>query len=250
MSEQKKIDEKQLWTTFMTILPVVILINAGKKLTDDSVMQILYSGVFCGIGGLIGFTSDFLTKNTNRLIKILTITSLIVLSGLTIHFLAIEQTDEKILEQQWVTQKIGKIEFDTPTKLNLISSTIPDSVKWFYSEIKIYTDGKKDRLTSFTQTKILIDTLSINNAYTYSLDAMVKKLNTKIEEIDLEVFSSDDEEISAMFTINLNGKKVHGFGFMFLNGNTLESIWLTPVKRGFSREYIEIFKDGIYPDYD
>jgi hypothetical protein len=250
MTQKKNIEEKQIWTILMTVLPVVILMNAGKELTDDSGMQILYSGVFGGISGLIGFSADFITKDKNRLIKIFSTLTLLFICTLTIYLLSSKQTDSEILEKEWITQKIGKIQFDTPTKLNLIKSDIPDSVKWFYSEMNIYSDGNKDRITSFTQTKILIDTLSIENAYTISLDAMLKNLNASIEKIDLEVFSSDEEEISAMFTFNLNGEKVNGFGFMYLKGETLESIWLMPVKRGFSKEYIEIFKDGIYPDYE
>jgi hypothetical protein len=250
MSEKKKLDEKQIWSMLMSIMPVVILMNAGKELTEDSGMQILYSGVFGGIGGLIGFSADFLTKDRNRLIKIFSFISLIFICGLTIYLLSSKQTDAEILEQQWITQKIGKIEFDAPTKLNLIKSDVPDSVKWFYSEMKIYSDEKKDRITTFTQTKILIDTLSIENAYASSLDAMLRKLNVSLEKTELEVFLSDEEEVSAMFTFNLNGEMVSGFGFMYLKGEILESIWLIPLKRGFSKEYIEVFKDGIYPDYE
>ena len=70
MTEKKKLDENQIWTMVMTVLPVVILMNAGNELTEDSGMRVLYAGVFGGIGGLIGFVANYLTKDKNRLVKI------------------------------------------------------------------------------------------------------------------------------------------------------------------------------------
>lgn len=250
MTEKKKLDENQIWTTVMTVLPVVILMNAGNELTDDSGIRVLYAGVFGVIGGLIGFVANYLTKDKNRLVKILTSILIVLSCGLTLFFLSSKPTDAKILDEEWTTQKIGMIEFDSPTKLELQTSEIPKSVKWFYSELNLYSDEGKDRITSFMETKILIDTLTIENAYSGALEGILNKFDVNMDEVELEVFGAYEEEVSSMFSFELNGKKVNGYGFMYMNKGRLESIWLMPLKRGFSKDYIEEFEAGIIPDYE
>lgn len=250
MTEKEKSDENQIWTTVMTVLPVVILMNAANELTDDSGMRVLYAGAFGGIGGLIGFAANYVTKDKNRLVKILTAVLIALSCGLTLFFLSSKPTDAEILDKEWITQKIGMIEFDVPTKLELQTSEIPESVKWFYSEMNLYSDEGTDRITSFMETKILIDTLIIENSYLGVLEGMLNKLDVNMDEVELEVFGADEEKVSSMFSFELNGKKVNGYGFMCMNKGRLESIWLMPLKRGFSKDYIEEFEGGIIPDYE
>lgn len=250
MTEKKKLDENQIWTMVMTVLPVVILMNAGNELTNDNGMRGLYAGVLGGIGGLIGFAANYLTKDNTRVVKTLTSVAIIVTCGLTIFFLSSKPTDTEILRQEWVTQRIGMVEFDSPTKLKLQTSDVPESVKWFYSEMNLYSDNGNERITSFLKTKILIDTLSIEDAYSSSLEGMLQKMKVNIEDVELEVYGADGEEVSAMFSFILNGIKVNGYGFMYMNENALESIWLMPLKRGFSIDYIEEFEAGIFPEYE
>jgi len=250
MTKKNKLDEHQIWAMVMMILPVVILMNAGNELTDDSGMQVVYAGVFGGLGGLIGFAASYLTKDKNRVAKIFATVSLITISGLIIYLLSSKSTDTDILKQEWITQKIGEIEFDSPTKLELQTSEIPESVKWFYSEMNLYSDQGSERITLFLQTKILIDTLSIENAYSGALEEMIKRIKVSMEDVALEVFGVDEEEVSSMFSFNINGLRVNGYGYMYMNANTLESIWLMPLKRGFSKDYIEEFETRIIPDYE
>jgi hypothetical protein len=164
--------------------------------------------------------------------------------------LSSKPTDTEILDEEWTTQKIGMIEFDSPTKLELQTSKIPESVKWFYSEMNLYSDEGTDRITSFMESKILIDTLTIENAYSGALEGMLNKLNVNLDNVELEVFGADEEEVSSMFSFELNGDQVNGYGFMYMNKDKLESIWLMPIKRGFSKDYIEEFEAGIIPDYE
>ncbi len=250
MTEKKKLDENQIWTTVMTVLPVVILMNAGNEFTDDGGMRVLYAGVFGGIGGLIGFGANYLTKDKSRLVKILTSAAIVLNCGLILFFLSSKPTDAEILDEEWTTQKIGMIEFDSPTKLELQTSKIPETVQWFYSEMNLYSDEGIDRITSFMETKILIDTLAIENSYSSALEGMLNKLNVNMDEVELEVFGADEEEVSSMFSFELKGEKVNGYGFMYRNKERLESIWLMPLKRGFSKDYIEEFEAGIIPDYE
>lgn len=248
MTEKKKLDESQIWTMIMTVLPVVILMNAGNELTDESGLRLLYAGIFGGVGGLIGFLGDYLTRNKSRILKIVATIVTIGISGFTIYVLSSNSSDTEILAQQWITQKIGEIEFDSPVELKLQTSDIPESAKWFYNEMSLYSDQGSERITSFLQTKIN-DTISIEDAYVGALEGMLQKLGINMEDVEFEVFGADEEELSSMFSFHLNGESVNGYGYMYMNGNTLESIWLIPLKRGFSKEYIEEFDAGIIPDY-
>lgn len=250
MTEKKKIDENEIWILVMIISPVIILMNAGNELTDHSGISILYSGIFSSLGGLIGGLASYLTKDKNRIVKVFATITLIVVSGLTISLLSSKPSDTEIINQVWITQKIGSIEFDSPTKLSLQLSEIPESVKWFYNEMNFYSDEGSERIISFLQTKILVDTLSIDEAFSGALEGMLKKMEVKMEDVELDVFGADKLEVSCMFSFNLNGEKVNGYGFMYMNKDILESIWLMPIKRGFSKDYIEEFEAGIIPDYE
>ncbi|MBC5834460.1 hypothetical protein G6N05_07245 [Flavobacterium sp. F372] len=87
MTDKNKLDENQIWTLVMIVLPCIILMNAGKELTNESGMQILYSGVFGGLGAGLGLLANYLTKNKSRSIKILATTLIITLCVLIIRSL-------------------------------------------------------------------------------------------------------------------------------------------------------------------
>jgi hypothetical protein len=115
--------------------------------------------------------------------------------------------------------------------------------------MNLYSDEGSERITSFLQSKILIDTLTIQYAFSVSLEAMLQKMKVDLNDLELKVFLADEEEISTMFSFNLNGAKVNGYGYMYMTENSLESIWLIPLERGFSKDYIEEFEAGITPEY-
>ncbi len=250
MTEKKKIDENQIWLMTMVIIPLIVSINLGTVLTNDSNYSILYSGLFGGISGLIGFGAFYLTKNSSRLIKGVT-TIAIFSAGVSLAILIQQKpTEKQLLEQQWITQKIGTIEFDSPSKLELKSNKIPDGVKSFYSELKLYTDEEKDRTTSFINSKINADSVVIENSFIGALNGMLQNLDVDINDVQFEVFTNDAEEFSAMFSFELNGKTVHGYGFMYHSNDELDSIWLMPLSNGFSVDYIKSFDSSVLPDYD
>ena len=250
MTAKKKLVENQIWTMVMIVFPVVILMQAGNEMTDIYGMRILFAGAFGGIGGLIGFSANYLTKDKNRIVKILASILIVLSCGLSLYLLSSKPTDAEILDKEWITQKIGMIEFDSPTKLELQTSEIPESVKWFYSEMNLYSDKGTDRITTFMESKIFIDTITVENAYSGALEGMLNKLNVNMDDLELEVFSASKEEISSMFSFDLHGKKVYGYGFMLKNKDKLESIWLMPLKRAYSKDYIKEFDAKIITDYE
>ena len=115
--------------------------------------------------------------------------------------------------------------------------------------MNLYSDQGKDRITSFLETRFLVDTISIENAYSTTLEAMLNELNINLDDVELEISGADYEEVSASFSFLLNGEKVNGYGFMYMNKDRLESLWLIPLERGFSKDYIEEFEAGIFLDY-
>ena len=114
--------------------------------------------------------------------------------------------------------------------------------------MKIYSDENKDRMTSFIQSELLVDTLTIRTAFVGALEGMLQKMEVNMDLVELEVFEADEETVSSMFSFELNGKPVNGYGYMHLKDKKLESIWLLPLRRGFSKEYIEVFEMGVIPD--
>lgn len=77
---KKSIDKEQIWTIVFIVLPVILLMNLGAHYTDHSGMHILYSGVFGGLGGLIGFGTSYAVKGKSTLIKCIALALLLVTS--------------------------------------------------------------------------------------------------------------------------------------------------------------------------
>lgn len=250
MTVKKKIDENELWKMIMMILPIVILMNAGDEISNDATTRVLYGGLFGAIGAIMGLFANYITKDNNRIVKILTTVGLLLMSGFIIFLLSSYSipTDSELIERDWITQKIGGIEFDSPTKLELVSDEIPENAKWFYDEMKLYSDSNKDRLTVFYQLKIKLDTFKIEDGFYGTLEGFMEKMEVEADDLDFEIFESDEGILSAQFSFLLDQVHVNGYGFTYLKGKNLESIWLIPIERGFSEAFIDKFDLGIYPD--
>lgn len=250
MSGKNKLKEDQIWLGIFCLSAITILSQAGKEFADNGIMQMVYAGIFGGIGGLIGSFANHLTKGKSTLTKILASLLIVFSCSLFLYFISRTETDEEILKKEWAEQKIGMLEFDSPSNLKLESIEIPDTLNTFYKDIKIYTDGQNDRITTFIKAKIKPDSISVVDAYSGALEKMLSKLQVNIDDVELEVYSADENEVSSMFTFDLNGQKVNGYGCMFYYKDRLESLWLMPITRGFSQEYIEEFELGIFPDFE
>lgn len=256
MEENKVNKSEQIWSQVFLVLPIIICMNIGRDFSDNESMRIIYSGLFAGLGGVLGFGAQQSFKNKSLKVKIIGLISVMVLCG-GIGFIASmlsenkpEKNEAVTIDNNWVKQKIGMLEFESPRKLISQTVEIPKSTEWFYKEMEMYSDNGEDRVTSFIKSKINIDTLEVIDAFSVSLESMLNKIKVDVKSAEFEVYMADDEEVSAMFSFQLNGKVVHGFGLMFLQDNSLESIWLLPIKKGFSKEYIEKFRYAIFTPSD
>ncbi|MER2998904.1 hypothetical protein [Pontibacter populi] len=241
--------DEQIWRGIFLVVPAILGYNMADAMAADDKMEILYAALFGGVGALVGAGIYYLVKEKGKGLKTASAAGLFAVGILALYLVTSQPTDEEILKGEWVTQTIGEVQFDSPEKLTLRTSEIPESTRWFYKQLKMYSDGNNDRLTAFMDSRIKADTLSIVDAYASALEGLLKKHNVSPERLKLETFSSDEEEISAMYTFDLKGERVNGYGHMFKKGEVLESIWLMPITRGFSREYIEEFEAGIFPNY-
>lgn len=241
--------EDQIWQGVFLTIPTVFAYNLANDIAPDNQTSILYAMLFGGIGAMVGYGLFYFLKNKSKLIKVLSLAGFIIAAFLTVFLLSAKPSDEEILKGKWITQTIGEVQFDNPKELTLTSSEIPESVKWYYKELKTYSDSNQDRITIFLDSKIATDTIPIIESYSSYLEGMLQKQGVNEETFKIEPIISDKEEISAKFTFELNGKVVNGYGYMFKKGEILESIWLMPIKEGFSDEYIEEFEAGIFPNY-
>jgi uncharacterized membrane protein YeaQ/YmgE (transglycosylase-associated protein family) len=241
--------EDQIWQGIFLTIPTVFAFNLANVIASDDQTSILYAMLFGGIGAMVGYGLFYFLKNKSKQIKILSLVGSIIAGFLSVFLLSAKPSDEEILKRKWITQTIGEVQFDNPQELILTSSEIPESVKWYYKSLKTYSDSNTDRITIFLDSKIATDTILIIDSYSNYLEGMLQKQGVNRETVKMEPLTSDKEEISAKFTFELNGKEVKGYGYMFKKGEILESIWLMPIKEGFSNEYIEEFEAGIFPNY-
>jgi hypothetical protein len=98
---KKNIDKGQIWIIVFAVVPVVLFMNLGKYFTNDSGMQILYGGLFGGMGGLVGFGLNQIVKNKSTLIKGLTIGVFLIVSLVTIRLIHLNYSNtESILTEE------------------------------------------------------------------------------------------------------------------------------------------------------
>ncbi|SHJ94523.1 hypothetical protein SAMN04488028_102240 [Reichenbachiella agariperforans] len=234
--------------TVFTVIPAVMLGNLGGDLSRTlGLNSTLLSAILGGMGGMIGYGLYFFTKHLNTAIKISILVALFAMLAVGIRVILAQPTDKELIEQEWINQKIGTINFESPSKLKLASASIPQGTEQFYGSLEVYTDENNDRTTSFMNAKILVDTLNLAESFGGSLEGMLN--NIGITEVELlEDHYMDSEEVVAKFKFQLDEQEVIGFGYMRNVGRTLQSIWLMPIKQGFSLEYIDKFELAIEPE--
>jgi hypothetical protein len=92
---KKNIDKVQIWMTVFAVVPVVLFMNLGEYFSNDSGIQILYGGLFGGIGGAIGFGLNQVVRDKSTLIKGLTLGAMLIVSLVTISLIHLNYSDTK-----------------------------------------------------------------------------------------------------------------------------------------------------------
>ncbi|MEM6346900.1 MAG: hypothetical protein AAF927_23630 [Bacteroidota bacterium] len=85
MSEKQELDRNQIWMIILIAIPASMLMNLGQSFAPDGDMnQSLYSGLFAGLGGLLGLFTHALTKNGPTAGKIIGAAFLLVACGIVL----------------------------------------------------------------------------------------------------------------------------------------------------------------------
>ncbi len=95
MTEKQK-NKEQIWETLFIIIPVLILVRLGDNFAINGIHEILYSGLFGAIGGVLGYGAFHLSKKHNLLTKIIILTVITVISIMSL-FIAHNLTKKHFL---------------------------------------------------------------------------------------------------------------------------------------------------------
>ncbi len=159
---KKNIDKGQIWMTVFGVVPVVLLMNLGEYFSNDSGMRILYSGLFGGIGGAIGFGLYKIVKDKSILIKGLTLSALLIISVVTVRLIHVNYSDTKptlAQESEFSTCPVcGYKTLTTDDKFCeecLVELTEIEMIEEGYSSIEEFI--KDEQISFFTPDSIVED---------------------------------------------------------------------------------------------
>lgn len=204
-------------------------------------------GAMAGVG--LGKGASFLVRNQSKLVKTLTAVGLIAgILGIT-ALIAPTATDAQLIEQEWVEQSIGLIEFETPAPLEQISIDIPDSISSIVNKMNAYSDSQEGRMTYLVDYEFKTDTLSLEKGFAGALQFMMNRHGDNAQGLQVEDSYQDEEEIFGTIAFELDGKPVTGYCHAVKDSNAFTIILLIPITRGFSEEYVDWFADSVFPAY-
>jgi hypothetical protein len=244
---KKESNKDQIWLTVFITVPVILLGKLGGDVSKLlGINSILTSALLGGIGALIGYGLRMATEKLSTIIKVSILIGLFVVFGVVVRIFLAPKTDEQLLSSEWNEQKIGTISFAYPDELKLSSTSIPEGTESIYSKLEIYSDGGEDRVMSFIYSELLTDSLVLENTFSGSLEAMLKSIG--VEDVQLVDSYIDEQEVVSKFSFQRNSKELLGFGYMRLVERQLQSIWLLPVTRTFSEDFLNKFEAKLEPE--
>lgn len=234
------------WETAFVVGPVVSLYFLARELFPES---LVYGALGAMVGTGLGLGASFLVRNQSKLVKTLAAVGLIVgILGIT-ALIAPTATDAQLIEQEWVEQSIGLLEFETPIPLEQISIDIPDSISSFVNKMNAYSDNQEGRMTYLVDYEFKTDTLSLEKGFAGALQFMMDRHGDNAQNLQFEDSYQDEEEIFGTISFELDGKPVKGYGHAVKDSNAFTTIWLFPITRGFSEDYVDWFSDSVFPIY-
>lgn len=241
---KKESNKEQIWLSVFTVIPVITLGNLGGDLSKIlGLNSIMLSAILGGTGGIVGYGLYFFTKHLNTVIKVSTLIALFAVLGIGVRVLLTQPTDEELVDQEWIGQNIGTVSFSSPKELQIQNSEIPANAAHVYETLQIYTDKQDDRITMFMYADLKTDSLILADSFGGSLEGMLN--NIGVDDVELLETYNDETEVVTKLKYERNSKELLGFGFMRLSERKLQAIWLMPVTRTFSNEYIDKFKSAL-----
>ena len=253
MTQNAKQDKKELnWMMATMVLPMVLLMNFGRDLGQESVNRVIFSGLFAGLGVGIGYLFYYFSKKKSTAIRIAAIVFETMICVIALVAFRPNPTDNELIGRKWKTQKLGEFEFDTPSLFEGVENNNTfiksESIKIFNSVV----EEKYDRKTLYLKVQLKSDSAVIANIFQNMLsglivDSELARYQRKFEVMEEETFENGETIYSAKFSLEHEGEKFNGMGYLQVNGKVLESLWLIPQENSFSDDYIEEFEFGIIP---
>jgi hypothetical protein len=79
---QSSISESKYWLPIFLLVPLICMMHFGNAYTADKGIQLLYSGLTGGAGGLLGFAGYYFTINRPTAIRVLVLLVIVVITAL------------------------------------------------------------------------------------------------------------------------------------------------------------------------
>jgi hypothetical protein len=171
--------------------------------------------------------------------KILAITIIAIGAILFIVFL---KNIKGALNNGRIHHEIGGLTFYAYDELTVIESPEFNSLE----NVELYSDKKEDHVTYCLVAELNADSSSIVDAYTIALEALLSYHNIDPAKVKMDDITVDAHEMSTVFSYAIMRKQALGYGFLRLQGNKIESLWLIPVTERFPEDYIIKFKEVIH----
>ena len=246
MTEKKKFDENIIWMIGFVIVPFVLL----RPIVGDLLMgnaKSMGSIILSAVGGMIGMGVFQLTATKDRKTKIIAMTAMLAILMALVVIARRKENDDDLVSDNWELQHIGALEFETPNELKRISAP---STGELFATPQLYTFNDGDRIISAYSATLKSDSTSIVDAFTAVMEQSLLSMNIDLNSVEMDDINADENTLSTKFSIPSGDTTLLGFGYLFKHQTMIESLWLFPLRKGFSESYIKKFKEGIVTNPD
>ncbi len=226
------------------VLPVVVFLPLAGIVMEPGLNQTLVSGALGGVGALIGIGAYQAVKDKGLKGRVLGLAAMIGVAVALLMYLTQTPTDDELLDEDWQIQHVSLLPFETPHALNLTTDAIPQEAEDAYLALDVYVYDDDGRVMYVYDAELAHTPIPVKAVFEAGLNEMLQK----IEHSDLEIayIKEASDQVSAYIRFALpNNDVVDGYGMVFTEDEFMQVMWLMPLERGYSREYLEYFQSRI-----
>lgn len=140
---------------------------------------------------------------------------------------------------------VGHFKMELPEPIKLTNSGVPEAYAFLYKSFDVYSAENEERVIAVYDAIVKTDTVNVQVAFESILATMLIPCGKTLNDLEGDAtYFEDMEQMEAQFHFELNGETTYGYAFMAKYPTKLESVWLVPLKRGFSKDEIKAFKKG------
>lgn len=232
----KMVQKVNIWQLLFLLIPALLLGNITELFGDKNEA---YPIIFTLIGVALGFLAYFLTKKKSSIIKTCSLAVLILFS---FSFIILTQKNE--LEREWIHQTINSVPFSSPTELKRTSVEIPEALNDYYNKIEIFNDDNGYRSTTVLAIALKDANIDLQNYFEQYLNSYKEKI-PNIKAVEIIDQTKSEYDLYIRFKMITNKKSLNGICRVIQQDKNLYMFWLIPFSKGYSKEYMERFNNGI-----